>query len=96
MTATDRYELSPDAVLQLGDGEALIVKLNAEDMFALNDTGAQIVQRIVGGRPVLAVIEELAGEYNAGTEDVARDVQRLVAELVGRGLLVPAAGAPRS
>jgi hypothetical protein len=96
MTTTDRYELSPDAVLQLGDGEALIVKLNAEDMFALNDTGAEIVQRIADGQAVLSVIEELARVYNAGAEDVARDVHRLVTELVDRGLLVPAVGAPRS
>ena len=96
MSATDRYELSSDAVLQLGDGEALIVKLNAEDMYALNDTGAQIVQRISDGRPVLALIEDLAVEYNVGTEDVARDVHRLIAELVGRGLLVPCHGEPQS
>ena len=96
MTATDRYELSPDTVLQLGDGEALVVKLNAEDMFALNDTGTQIVQRIAEGRSVPAVIEELAGVYNVATEEVARDVQRLVTELVGRGLLVPSVGAPQS
>ena len=96
MTTTGRYELSPDAVLQLGDGEALIVKLNAEDMFALNDTGTQIVQRLADGRAVLAVIEELADAYNVGTDEVARDVHRLVTELVGRGLLVPSVGAPQS
>ena len=92
MTTTDRYELSADAVLQQGDGEALIVTLNAEDMFALNDTGALIVQRLADGQPVLAVIEELADAYNVGTEEVARDVHRLVTELVGRGLLVPSTG----
>ena len=96
MTATNRYELSPDTVLQLGDGEALVVKLNAEDMFALNDTGAEIVQRIAEGRSVPAVIEELAGVYNVATEEVARDVQRLVTELVGRGLLVPCVEGSRS
>lgn len=96
MTRQDRYALSPDAVLQLGDGEALIVKLNAEDMFALNDTGAAIVQRLADGRAVSAVVEELASAYNVGAEDVARDVQGLIAELLGRGLLVPAAAEPRS
>ncbi len=96
MTASDRYELAADAALQMGDGEALIVNLNAEDLYALNDTGAQIVQRIADGRSVKAVIEELASEYNVGGEDVARDVHRLVTELVGRGLLVPSVGEPRS
>ncbi len=82
------YELAPDAVLQLADEEALLVKLTDENMYALNASGAAIVQRIAAGEPVGRVIDELAATFDADPADVGRDVRDLVDELMRRGLLV--------
>lgn len=90
-----RYDLAPDAVLQFADSEALVVKLEAEEMYALNDTGTVIVQHLADGTPLGAVIDDLAATYALDRGDVARDVTALVASLVERGLLVERGGAPR-
>lgn len=88
MTGANRYELPPDAVLQVADGEAILAKLNEEDMYALNQTGAEIVQRLADGFTIEAVVDDLAEAYGAARTDVARDVLALVGELVERGLLI--------
>jgi coenzyme PQQ synthesis protein D (PqqD) len=83
-----RYELAADVVVQVADAEALLVKLNDENMFALNATGTEIVRAIAGGTPVDALVAQLADTYAAVPADVERDVKALVAELVQRGLLM--------
>jgi hypothetical protein len=85
---TMRYELAADVVLQVADAEALLVKLNDENMFALNATGTEIVRAIAGGTAVDALVAQLADTYAAVPADVARDVKALLAELVQRGLLM--------
>lgn len=92
MTATTRYELPPDAVLQITDGEAILMKLNDEDMFALNQTGAAIVQRIADGQTVDAVVDALTETYAVDRADVERDVNALIQDLVQRGLLLAVDG----
>lgn len=88
MAGSTRYQLPDDVVLQGAEGEALLVQLNAENMFALNETGAAIVQRLADGQDVEALIDDLAGTYEADRADVARDVHGLVADLLQRALLV--------
>lgn len=90
MAATDstRYQLPDDVLLQSAQGEVLLVKLNAEDLFALNETGAAIVQRLVEGQDLTSLVDDLVRTYAADRADVARDVDALVQELLARALLV--------
>jgi hypothetical protein len=67
-----------DVVLQIIDGDALLLKLNREDVFSLNATGARIAE----------IVETLSGEYGAAPDEIARDVDGLVDALVARGLVV--------
>ncbi len=86
------YGLPADTVLQLGDGEAVLLKLSDENMFALNDTGAEIVRRLTDGLALGALIDDLARTYQVPAADVARDVESLVADLLQRGLLIEREG----
>lgn len=83
-----QFALAPDVVLQAANGEVLLVKLAAEDMFALNATGAEIVQRLTTGLPVGTIIDELTLAYDAPADAVASDVTALVATLESRGLVI--------
>lgn len=83
-----RYALADDVVLQVAGDEVLLVKLAAEDMYALNNTGAQIVRRLAAGTSTPALIGELADEYGVERGAIEGDVNALVANLVERGLLV--------
>jgi len=79
---------APDVVLQVIDGEALLLKLQDEVVFSLNETGARIAQLIAGGRSVEATVDALTIEYGQIREEVERDVIALVQALLARGLVV--------
>ena len=79
---------APDVVVQVVGADALILKLEDESVFSLNDTGARIAQLIAGGHDLETVVSTLAGEYDVEPVEVASHVERLVETLVARGLLV--------
>jgi hypothetical protein len=79
--------LAPDVVLRVINGEALLLKLNAEDVFALNDTGTRIVQLIAEGRDLDAVLDALYEEYGVERAELRQAVRDLVDALSARGLV---------
>jgi hypothetical protein len=82
------FKLADDVLLQRAGEEALLVKLNAEDVFSLNATGLHIVEIVTGGQPLARVVDTIAAAYEGSPAQIAADVDRLVATLVERGLLV--------
>lgn len=83
-----RLFFASDVVLQVIDGEALVLKLQDETVFSLNDTGARIAQLIDSGHPIDEVARILAREYGAPREEVEREVKSLVRVLRNKGLVV--------
>ena len=79
---------APDVVVQVINGEALILKLLEEEVFSLNETGARVAQLIGEGRSLDAVIDALTDEYPIAREDIEREVNDLVQALVSKGLVV--------
>ena len=86
-----RLQLAPDVVLQVVGGEALLLKLHEETVFALNDTGARIAQLVSEGLHLEAVADTLCQEYGVDRAQVMQDAAPLVETLVARGLMVPRA-----
>jgi hypothetical protein len=87
-----RVAFAPDVVLQMIDGEAVLLKLQDEAVFSLNQTGARVAALIAEGQPVEAVIDTLGREYGARPQDLERDVRLLVQTLLSRGLLIATGG----
>lgn len=85
---TRRFALAPDVVLQHAGEESLLVNLADENLFALNETAAVIVQKLADGVALDALVDALAREYETPSGAVASDVLALVRELEHRGLLV--------
>lgn len=88
---TDHWQklaFAPDVVVQVINGEALILKLQEEEVFSLNETGARIAQLIGEGRSVDAVVDTLTAEYETSRADIEREVIDLVQALVSKGLVV--------
>ena len=88
-----RVLFAPDVVVQVINDEALILKLQDEEVFALNETGARIARLITEGEPLERVIDILTGEYATNRTDVEREVSALVQTLLSKGLVVPWPGA---
>jgi len=83
----DVVTLAPDVVLRVINGEALLLKLNAEDVFALNDTGTRIVQLMIEGRDLEAVLDALQEEYGVERVELQLAVKDLINALRARGLV---------
>jgi hypothetical protein len=88
---------SPDVIFRELEGEAVLLDLASGRYFGLNAVGTRIWMLLESGSTVAAAAAALAAEFEADAEQIARDVDELVAELSARGLLVapPAADAPR-
>jgi Coenzyme PQQ synthesis protein D (PqqD) len=88
------YAVSPDVVARDIEGEIIIVPLIAgigdleDDLFALNETGKVIWDKLDGRRTLGDVISELSAEYQAVEGEIERDVLGLVQELVQRRILI--------
>lgn len=83
-----RVAFASDVVLQLIDGEAVLLKLQDEAVFSLNDTGARVAALIAEGQAVETVIDTLSREYGSTPRQLEEDVRALVQTLLARGLLV--------
>jgi len=91
------YAPSDDVVAREIEGELIIVPLVAgigdmeDELYTLNDTGRAVWNRLDGKRSLQQVIASLAEEYEAPGGEIEQDVLGLVAELVGRRMLVEVA-----
>ena len=83
-----KLSFAPDVVVQVINGEALILKLQEEEVFSLNETGARVAQLIDEGCSLDAVIDALTDEYATPREEIERAVDDLVQALVSKGLVV--------
>jgi hypothetical protein len=82
-----RYVLAPDVVFKPTGDEALLLKLNDETMFALNASGARIVQLLLQDLDLKAVVETLAEEFHASASEIEADATRLLGALTSGGLM---------
>ena len=89
---SQRFSFQSDVIVQTIEGEALLLKLQDEEVFSLNETAARIAELIGEGRPVGAVIDALTEEYGISRDDVEHEVDDLVQALLSRGLIVVAEG----
>jgi hypothetical protein len=83
-----KFSFAPDVVVQVINGEALILKLQAEEVFSLNDTGARVAQLIDDGCAVDAMVDTLAREYAIERGEIEREVNGLLQVLLSKGLVV--------
>ncbi len=88
--ARHSFAFAPDVVLQVIDREALLLNLEDEVVFALNETGSRIAQLLVDGTTVEEAVDALSIDYEAARADLREDVTDLVNALVARGLVVVA------
>lgn len=84
----------PEHVLMrsLGD-EMVMLHLDAESYFGLNEVGARLMQLAATGATLDEITTQLLSEFEVGREQLEHDVRTLAADLIAAGLLVEAAAA---
>lgn len=85
--STERYTLRPDVVMEVIAGDALLLKLDREEAFALNATGAAIARRLADRESLRAIVEALSREFGVDEATIAADVTALVETLLAKGLI---------
>lgn len=79
-------QVRPDVLFrQLGD-EAVLLDLESGKYFGLNEVGSRVWDLLLTPRPLSAIQEALLQEYEVPAENLWRDLESLISELVRHGL----------
>ena len=71
------------------DGEAVLLDLNEEIYFGLDEVGTRLWTILSTSASVETALDTLEAEYDVSREVLENDVASLIRELVARGLLEP-------
>ena len=92
------YVPSENVVAREIEGELVIVPLVSgigdmeDDIFALNETGKAIWDRLDGKRSLKDLVEDLSNTFEATPSEIEQDVVGLMEELFKRRMVVEAEG----
>jgi hypothetical protein len=82
------FSFSPGVVLRTFGDEGIVVDLDTETIYALNDTAARIADLIAQGRSVGDILTHLQAEFDADVHQLTQDVRQLVQALADRRLII--------
>jgi hypothetical protein len=85
---------SPEVLVQELDGEAVILNLDSERYFGLDDVGTRIWTHLLEHRRVDRVCEEMQKEYDVEESRLRADIVQLVEDLIDAGIVSIEANAP--
>jgi hypothetical protein len=84
---TKRASVPPAVLLRELDGESVLLNLDSERYYGLDEVGTHIWKAVTSSDTVGAAYEALAAEYEVTSERLAGDMRSLVKDLVAHGLL---------
>jgi predicted DNA-binding transcriptional regulator len=78
---------SPEVLVQELDGEAVLLNLESERYFGLDDVGTRVWRHLLEHRRLERVCEEMQKEYDVDESTLRADVLQLVEELIDAGIV---------
>jgi hypothetical protein len=84
---TDHFSISKEVLSQEVNGETVLLDLDGESYFGLNEVGTRIWQLLNERLNVGLVLDALDDEYDVGREQLESDVEELLESLLGSGLI---------
>ena len=78
---------SPEVLVQELDGEAVLLNLDSERYFGLDDVGTRVWQHLLELGRLDRVCEEMQKEYDVDESNLRADVLQLVEELIDAGIV---------
>jgi hypothetical protein len=84
---TDRFSISDEVLSQEVNGETVLLDLEGESYFGLNEVGARIWQLIQSEQTVAETLDTLSDEYDVSRGQLEQDVGELLDKLAGAGLV---------
>lgn len=77
-----------DVIIRELDGESVLLNLDSEIYFGLDDVGTRMWTHLTTSTSIQAAFEMLRKEYNVDTGQLRNDLGELLRELFESGLLV--------
>jgi hypothetical protein len=84
---TQRASIPKDVMVRDVAGESVILNLNTETYFGLDEVGTRMWNSLQQGRTIQEAYEDLIGEYDIDPATLRNDFQKLIENLVKHGLL---------
>jgi len=79
--------ITPGVLHQELGGETVLLNLNNENYFGLDEVGTRVWQVLGETQSANDVVSRLTEEYDVPTEQLRADVARLISELAAAGLV---------
>jgi len=84
---SDRFSISDEVLSQEVNGETVLLDLEGESYFGLNEVGTRIWQLLQSKPTVAETLNTLSDEYDVSREQLESDVGELLAKLADAGLI---------
>ena len=82
-----RVVVPADVLVRELDGESVILNLKSERYFGLDEVGTRIWAVLSTSESIQSAYEMLLSEYDVDGEQLRRDMQELVEQMVAHGLV---------
>jgi Coenzyme PQQ synthesis protein D (PqqD) len=82
-----KVSISADVVSEVADGEVVLLDLKRGIYYALDPVGSRFWGLLQAGGDLEGARQCLLGEYDVSPEQLSHDLDRLLADLSGRGLV---------
>ena len=87
MNLNQTIALSPDVISQEVSGETVLLDLESENYFGLDEVGTRIWQLIKETNELQLIFDTLLKEYDVSEEKLQLDLSTLLTEIEGMGLV---------
>ena len=87
MDLNQTITLSPEVISQEVSGETVLLDLESENYFGLDEVGTRIWQLIKESGDLRAIYDTLLAEYEVEEEQLHTDLEALLGEIAGLGLV---------
>ena len=82
-----RLKISPDVHSQEVGGETVLLDLQSESYFGLDEVGTRIWQLLQENGDMGSIFETILNEYEVEEEQLLQDIEDLIKKLVEAGLV---------
>ena len=82
-----KVTISPEVLSQEVDGETVLLDLESESYFGLDEVATRIWQLLKDGNKLQTVFDTLLGEYDVEEKQLEKDLQEHILHLVEEGLI---------
>ena len=87
MNLNQSITVCPDVISQEVSGETVILDLNSENYFGLDEVGTRIWQLIEEKGNLQAIFDQLLTEYDVGEAQLLEDLEALLDQVADIGLV---------